>query len=162
MAKTQTKAVSDRKNVEEYKFTARGVSNNTKSNFKEATMRSSKTEMPVTNEGEGYVFRETTWGAMHVEIDTFNKDLDVTPFLKGLPDDMDPTEHWGYVFKGRFRVIYKDREEVFNAGDVFYAEPGHTAIFEAGTEFVMFSPEEQVQKTGAVVETNLAALQQKQ
>jgi hypothetical protein len=45
---------------------------------------------------------------------------------------------------------------------VFYAEPGHTAIFVAGTEFVMFSPEEQVQKTGAVVETNLAALQQKQ
>jgi hypothetical protein len=38
---------------------------------------------------------------------TFNKDLDVTPFLKGLPDDMDPTEHWGYVFNGRFRVIYK-------------------------------------------------------
>ena len=56
-------------------------------------MRSSKTEMSVTNEGEGSVFRETTCGAMHVEIDTFNKDLDVTPFLKGLPDDKDPTEH---------------------------------------------------------------------
>lgn len=49
--------------------------------------------MSVTHEGDGYVFRETTWGVMHVEIGTFQKELDVTPFLKGLPDDMDLTEH---------------------------------------------------------------------
>ncbi|MGZ8880419.1 MAG: cupin domain-containing protein [Halobacteriota archaeon] len=122
-------------------------------------MRSSKTEMSVTHEGDGYVFREAIWGAMHVEIDTVQKELDVTPFLKGLPDDMDPTEHWGYIFTGRMRVKYKDREEVFNAGDVFYAEPGHTAIFEAGTEFVMFSPEEQIEKTSEIVGRNLAAMQ---
>lgn len=124
-------------------------------------MRSSKVELPVTFDEEGVIFRETAWGAMHVEIDTFNKEMDVTPLLKGLPDDMDPTPHWGYIFKGRFRVKYKDREEVFNAGDVFYAEPGHTAVFEAGTEVLIFSPEEQEKEATAVALRNLAALKQK-
>lgn len=122
-------------------------------------MRSSRTEMLVTQENDDFVFRETVWGAMHVEIDTFHTELDVTPFLKGLPDDMDPTEHWGYIFKGSMRVKYKDREEVFNAGDVFYAAPGHTAIAEAGTECVMFSPEEQIAKTTEIVARNLAAME---
>ena len=125
-------------------------------------MRSTKTELPVTGEGDGFVFRETAWGAMHVEIDTFDKEFDVTPFLKGLPDDMDSTPHWGYIFKGSLRVKYKDsEEEVFNAGDVFYAAPGHTAIFEAGTECVIFSPEEEVKKVAPVVERNVAAMQQR-
>ena len=79
-------------------------------------MRSSKTEMSVTHEGDGYVFRETTWGAMHVEVDTFQKELEVTPFLKGLPDDMDPTEHWGYIFKGSMCVKYKDVERSLMMG----------------------------------------------
>jgi hypothetical protein len=123
-------------------------------------MRSSKAELPVTVEGDGYVFRETIWGAMHVEISTFDKEFDETPFLKGLPDDMSPTPAWGYVLKGRCRVTYKDREEIFNAGDVFYAEPMHRAKIEAGTELVVFSPEEEVMRTEATMERYLASMQQ--
>lgn len=115
--------------------------------------------MPVTVEADGYVLRETTWGAMHVEIGTFYKEVDVTPLLKGLPDDMDPIPHWGYVLKGSFRIIYKDREEVVNAGDVVYLAPGHSVIFEAGTEYVMFGPEEEIKKFAPIVARN-AALQQ--
>ena len=122
-------------------------------------MRSSKAELPVTVEADGYVLRETTWGAMHVEIGTFYKEVDVTPLLKGLPDDMDPIPHWGYVLKGSFRIIYKDREEVVNAGDVVYLAPGHSVIFEAGTEYVMFGPEEEIKKFAPIVARN-AALQQ--
>jgi hypothetical protein len=125
-------------------------------------MRSSKTELPVKVEGDGFTFRGTVWGAIRAEIATFDKDYDETPFLKGLPDDLSPAPAWGYVLKGRCRVIYKDREEVVNAGDVFYAEPKHRAIIEAGTEFVMFSHEEEVSKAAAVFERNLAAMQQKQ
>ena len=125
-------------------------------------MRSSKTELPVTLEGDGFVFREIVWGGMHVEIATFDKEFDETPFLKSLPDDLSPSPIWGYVLKGRFRVIYKDnREEVFNAGDVFYAEPMHSVIVEAGAECVTFSPEEEVMKTAAATERYLAAMQQK-
>jgi hypothetical protein len=122
-------------------------------------MRSSKAELPVTVEADGYVLRETTWGAMHVEIGTFYKEVDVTPLLKGLPDDTDPIPHWGYVLKGSFRIIYKDREEVVNAGDVVYLAPGHSVIFEAGTEYVMFGPEEEIKKFAPIVARN-AALQQ--
>jgi hypothetical protein len=124
-------------------------------------MRSSKTELPVIVEGEGFAFRGTVWGAIRAEIATFDKEYDETPFLKGLPDDMSPAPAWGYILKGRCRVIYKDREEVFNAGDVFYAEPMHRAIIEAGTEFVMFSHEEEASKTAAVFERNFAAIQQR-
>jgi len=123
-------------------------------------MRSSKEELPVTSEGDGVVVRETTWGAMHVEMPTFDKEFDMTPLLKGFPDDMDPVPFWGYVVKGRFRAIYKDREEVVNAGDVFYLPPGHTVIYEAGTEFVMFGPAEQVEKAAPIMARNYAAMQQ--
>jgi hypothetical protein len=125
-------------------------------------MRSTKAELPVTQENDDLVFRETVWGEMHVEIDTFHTEFDVTPFLKGLPDDLDPIPHWGYVFKGSMRVIYKDHKEVFSAGDAFYAEPGHTAIVEADSEMLMFSPEEQVKKTSEIVRRYLAVLQQEQ
>jgi hypothetical protein len=98
---------------------------------------------------------------MHVEIATFYRDYDVTPLLKGLPDDMDPVPAWGYVVKGRFHVTYNNgREEVINAGDVFYLPPAHTACFEAGTELVMFGPEEQVKQIAPVVERNYETLQQ--
>ncbi len=119
-------------------------------------MRSSKAELPVTYEQDGVIFRETVFGAMHVEIDTFEREFDFTPLLKGLPDDMDPAPHWGYVFRGAFRFQYKDREEVFTAGDVFYAEPWHTAKVDAGTEFVMFSPEAEDQESAAVKLRHLA------
>ena len=122
-------------------------------------MRSSKEELPVTSKRGGVVVRETTWGAMHVEMPTLDKELDMTPLFKGFPDDMDPVPFWGYVVKGRFRAIYKDREEVVDAGDVFYLPPGHTVIYEAGTEFVMFGPAEQVEKAAPIIARNYAAAQ---
>ncbi len=111
-------------------------------------MRSSKAELPATDEGVGYVFRETTWGAMRAEIDTFDKQLDMTPRLRDWPEGLDPVPHWGYIIKGQARAIYKNHEEAFHEGDLFYVEPGHTMIFGTGTECVMFSPEDQLQ--GAV------------
>lgn len=122
-------------------------------------MRTSITELPVTIEADGYALQETTWGEMHVEIGTFYKDVDVTPLLKGLPDDLDPIPHWGYLLEGRFRVIYKDHEEAVNAGDVFYLEPGHTIIFDAGTKYVVFGPAKEIERLASIVARN-AALQQ--
>ncbi|MGZ4944556.1 MAG: cupin domain-containing protein [Halobacteriota archaeon] len=124
-------------------------------------MRSSKAELPVTSQGDGLVFRETTWGTMHVEMPTFDKEFDVAPLLKGLPDDMTPAPQWGYVFTGSIHVTYKDgAEEVVNTGDVFYAAPGHTLKYEAGMEFVMFSPAEYLKTVAPVMYRNIAARQQ--
>lgn len=122
-------------------------------------MRSAKAELPAVV-GDGFVFRGTTWGGMDIEFDTFDKEFDSTPLLKGLPDDMNPVHYWGYVFKGSVRVRYKGREEIVNAGDVFYTEQPFTAVFEAGTEYVIFSRAEEGKEANAVIERNIAALQQ--
>ena len=39
---------------------------------------------------------------------------------------------------------FADHEEVFEAGDAFYLPPGHVPIAEAGTEYLQFSPAEEL------------------
>ena len=79
-------------------------------------------------------------GGYTVGFEAFTEDVDMTPRLRGLPDGLCQSPHWGYVFKGK--LIYKtgDREEVIEGGEAFYVPAGHTFISDAGTEFVFFSP----------------------
>ena len=50
---------------------------------------------------------------------------DESPF-KGLPNDRCQCDHWGYVFKGAFRVTYLDGdEEIITAGQAYHLRPGH-------------------------------------
>jgi hypothetical protein len=69
-------------------------------------------------------------------------DADLTPLLKGLPNDECPCPHWGYVFKGRMWFRCGGREEVYEAGDAFYVPPGHTSGASGGSEFLVFSPDD--------------------
>ena len=78
-----------------------------------------------------------------VEFTTFREDADATPFFKGLPDDRCQSPHWGYVMRGRLTFRYADRDEVYEAGDAYYAPPGHIPVVTAGTEVVEFSPTEE-------------------
>jgi hypothetical protein len=75
---------------------------------------------------------------------TFRQTIDAAPMLRGLPGDRCTCEHWGYVFRGRLTFQYADHEEVFEAGDAFYVPPGHTPIAEEGTEYLQFSPSEEL------------------
>jgi hypothetical protein len=91
---------------------------------------------------------------------TFREDIDHGPLLKGLPDDRCQCPHWGYVFKGRLTFRYADREEVFEAGDAFYAPPGHVPVKnEPGTEYLQFSPSEELWRTSETIMQNMQALQ---
>ena len=110
-------------------------------------MRGSKEDMLRTVDTDDLVMREAEWGDMHVEFYTFNKKLDATPLLKGLPHNLCQCPHWGYVLKGRFTIKYKDREEIVNAGDAYYAAPGHTEIFDASTEVVVFSAKDELKNS---------------
>jgi len=89
---------------------------------------------------------------------TVRQDVDTRPLLKGLPDDRCPCEHWGYVFSGTLTFRYADHDEVYEAGDAYYAPPGHIPIVEAGTEVVEFSPTAKYRQTMEVVASNMAAL----
>lgn len=122
-------------------------------------MRASKTELPIIMEMTGATLREVEWEDIHVEYGTFSKEFDVTPFLKGLPDDRCQCPHWGYLMKGKITVKYKDHEEVINAGDSYYMEPGHTNIIGAGAEYVEFSPKEKYKLTAQAITRNMEQMQ---
>src|SRR2546429_763397 len=94
-----------------------------------------------------------------IEFTSFREDADATPFFEGLPDGRCQSRHWGYVLQGRLTFRYADRDEVYEAGDAYYAPPGHIPVVTAGTEVVEFSPTDEYAKTQAVLARNLAAAQ---
>jgi hypothetical protein len=107
---------------------------------------------------EGFEGRyENLEGGYTVGFESYSADADVADLFRGLPDDRCQSPHWGYVVSGRVAFRFEDREEVFEAGDAYYAPPGHTPVFFAGTELVEFSPTEAVNETIGVVVENLRA-----
>jgi mannose-6-phosphate isomerase-like protein (cupin superfamily) len=97
-------------------------------------------------------------GDYTVGFTTFRDGGDATPVFRGLPDDRCQSEHWGYVFSGKLTFRYADHDEVYEAGDAYYAPPGHIPVVEAGTEVVEFSPTAKYRQTMEVVASNMAAL----
>jgi mannose-6-phosphate isomerase-like protein (cupin superfamily) len=91
---------------------------------------------------------------------TFREDIDATPLLRGLPGDHCTSPHWGYVIKGRVTYTIGDRVEVHEAGDAFYVPPGHLQKAEAGTEYVQFSPTEDLAVVSARMAANMQAMMQ--
>ena len=94
-----------------------------------------------------------------VNLLSFNDDIDGTPLMKGLPDDRCQCPHWGYVLKGRLTFRFADREEVFEEGDAFYLPPGHVPLATAGTEYVQFSPTDEMKATDEAIERNMRAME---
>lgn len=94
----------------------------------------------------------------HVGFMTVREDVDTTPLLAGLPDDRCPCPHWGYVLRGRIVFRYADRDEAYEAGDAFYAPPGHIPVeHEPGSEYVIFSPADELREVEAVMRRNMRA-----
>jgi hypothetical protein len=92
---------------------------------------------------------------MTIEAGDIRHSIDITPLLKGLPNDRCQCPHWGYVLKGQIRYTYDDHEEVYSAGEVYYAPPGHTAVLEVGCEYIELSPTDELSKAMEVVELNM-------
>jgi mannose-6-phosphate isomerase-like protein (cupin superfamily) len=67
--------------------------------------------------------------------------------LAGLPNGQCHCPHWGYLLAGRMSVDYGDRQEEYAPGDAFYMSPGHVPTADAGSEFVIFSPTEELKET---------------
>ncbi len=106
------------------------------------------------------VDREADLADYSVSFVEFRQDIDGTPLMKGLPDDRCQCPHWGYVIKGRMTMRFADREEVYEAGEAYYAPPGHVPVrHEPGTEVVQFSPRDELSKTQAAMMRNMKALQ---
>ena len=100
--------------------------------------------------------RSEELGGYIVGFTEFRADADGTPVFRGLPDDRCQSPHWGYVFTGKITFRYPGHDEVYEAGDAYYAPPGHIPVVTAGTEVVEFSPAEAYRQTMEVVAANMA------
>jgi hypothetical protein len=68
---------------------------------------------------------------------------------------------WGYVKQGKVGFTFTDgHTETYEAGDAYYAPPGHTPHLYAGSEVVEFHPTAELTKTMEIVEKNMAAMSQ--
>src|SRR3954453_11587780 len=83
-------------------------------------------------------------GGYTVGFEMFREHADAAPLFKGLPDDRCQSPHWGYVVEVTLK--FADREEVCEAGDAYYAEPGRIPAVIAGTEVIEFSPTEDYER----------------
>jgi hypothetical protein len=117
-------------------------------------------DLPLVEDyGENFRSRLIEWGGMIVSYETFPAGVDATPLFKGLPDDRCQSAHWGYLLKGRVRVKRSDgSEEMIEAGDVYYLEPGHIPLFEDDSEVLEFSSKAEYEKTIEVAARNIAAM----
>jgi hypothetical protein len=108
---------------------------------------------------EGFEGRyENLEGGYTVGFESYLEDSDPADLFKGLPEDRCQSPHWGYVLRGKVAFRFADREELYEAGDAYYAPPGHTPLLHAGTEVVEFSPTEAFAETAEVVTANLRAV----
>lgn len=82
-------------------------------------------DVPIAIEGDGVEFRKRPAGEMSVSFVRLPKGANLSPMLKGLPDDLCQCPHWGYLIKGRVRMHTKDGDQDYEAGRAFYWAPGH-------------------------------------
>lgn len=84
--------------------------------------------------------RATEGGGMTIAFERLAAGVATAPLFAGLPDDACQSPHWGYVLKGRVRVISSDGEQVLTAGQAYYLPPGHNVVIEEDAELIEFSP----------------------
>lgn len=119
----------------------------------------SKLTAPQVESAEGFEGRYDQLGDHVVGFEAYSADQDAAPLFVGLPDDACQSPHWGYVIAGRIGFRYTDgTEESIEAGQAYYARPGHTPVVFAGAEIVEFSPADKLAQTMEVVMRNAAAM----
>ena len=121
-------------------------------------MHASREDLPIVLEAGPAQVRATDWEDMRVVLVSVPAGTDFGPLLQGLPDDLCPCPHWGYVVKGRLEITHADgRDETLRAGDVYYLPPGHTGVAVEDTEFLEVSPPDEHQRFIDAARENLAA-----
>jgi hypothetical protein len=121
-------------------------------------MHVSRSDLEATVVGD-YQGRTIDAGAFRIAFESMPTQFppDESPF-KGLPDDRCQCEHWGYLFKGSFRVTYPDGpDEVVRAGEAYHLRAGHFVQTFEPVELIELSPVEEHDRTMAVVMANMGA-----
>jgi hypothetical protein len=119
-------------------------------------MHTSKDEIEPMVLGE-YEGRHVDSGGIRIAFESMpaNFPPDESPF-KGLPDDRCQCDHWGYLFKGSFRVTYRDApEEIVRAGEAYHLRPGHFVQTIEPVEILELSPVDEHDRTMVTLAQNL-------
>jgi hypothetical protein len=105
----------------------------------------SQAQAEVAIEGDGVELRtHEVGGGMTTAFMRAPKGADFRPALAGLPGDLCQCPHWGYVLKGRLRMHTSDGAEIYEAGQAFYWAPGHAPEALEDSEYVDFSPTDEL------------------
>lgn len=121
-------------------------------------MKIRKEDLPVIMQGPDSVMRsQQGYGGMTVAFNEFPAGTDIAPLLKGLKNDSCQCPHWGYMIDGELLMKYDDgSEETLRAGDVFYMQPGHTALVKKDMKIIDFSPTEELNEVMAHIAKKMA------
>lgn len=101
-------------------------------------------KMPATLASENVEIRTSNLGQMTVGFFRLKAGTDLSPALVGLPGDLCQCPHWGFMLKGRVMMRTEDSEQVFEAGKPFFWGPGHAPFALEDSEYVDFSPTEEL------------------
>jgi hypothetical protein len=106
-------------------------------------MKAAMNDLTTRIDYEGVCFKAGDFGEMNIAHVHLPAGADAGPLLEGMPQDLCPCPHWGYVVKGSVHVKYRDgHEETVRAGEVYHWPPGHTIRVDEDYEAVEFSPSE--------------------
>ena len=75
-------------------------------------------DVPIAIQNDNVELRMTEVGEMTVSFISLKEGTDLGPAFVGLPDDLCPCPHWGYMIKGRVRMHTPDGHQDFAAGGV--------------------------------------------
>jgi hypothetical protein len=85
---------------------------------------------------------------MTIAFERLSAGVETAPLYKGLPDDACQSPHWGYLVRGRLRVVATDgTEERIAGGQAYYLPPGHNVVVEEDALVVEFSPTDERART---------------
>lgn len=97
-------------------------------------------DVPVEIKDENVEVRLTHVGEMTVSFIRLAKGTDLGPALVGLPGDLCPCPHWGYMLEGTLGMHTADGDKTYTAGEAFYWAPGHAPFAIEDCAYVDFSP----------------------
>lgn len=119
--------------------------------------KQSMRDVPVAMEGEGFSSRQVEWGGMTFAVEQCDRPMDPAPLFATLPTRRCECPHWGYVIEGSITFRYADHDETVEAGELYYAAPGHIPLLEAPAKLIELSPTTDLRQTVEGINAALAA-----
>lgn len=103
-------------------------------------------EVPVVIADDGLELRVRDEEGLSVGFVRLPAGADLRAATQGLPHDLCPCPHWGYMMSGHVRMHTPEGHMDFVAGQAFYWGPGHAPEALEDSEYVDFSPTEELRR----------------